>query len=254
MAIVTTDDTHYKNIAETIRSWAGKTTSYRPEEMWSGIESVYWKGHADGQEAGGGGSYDEGYEQGKIDGDVSKYASVLRFKNAVFPDGYELTVHCDNATELPQFAGATGIKKVIIYCRTDKTYGSSQPFYPNDSIETVLFPNGVKLSSANYFATNCTQLVSVFGAMDITGITSDNLFTGCINLVDVEFVPLTITGNKNFAKSSKLSDASIQSIVDGYVDMTGQTSPTLTVHPTVGEKMTEEQKATLTAKNVTLAY
>ena len=214
-------------------------------------QRVYDAGFDAGQAQGG---YGEGYEQGKIDGDVSKYASVIRFRDSTFPDGYELTVHCDQTTELPTFGGTTGLKKVVLHCRTDKRYNSVNLLYPNASVETVVFANGVKLSTASYFAVNCTSLVSMLGGIDLTDIQNDNLFVGCTNLVDVEFVPLTITHNKSFNKSYKLSDASIQSIIDGLADLTGQTTQTLTLHADVGARLTEEQKASATAKNWTLAY
>jgi hypothetical protein len=54
--------------------------------------------------------------------------------------------------------------------------------------------------------------------------------------------------------SSKLSDASVQSVIDHLKDLTGATAQTLTFHTTVGAKLTEDQKAAITAKNWTLVY
>jgi hypothetical protein len=53
---------------------------------------------------------------------------------------------------------------------------------------------------------------------------------------------------------SPLSDASVQSIIDHLKDLTGTTAQTLTLRATVGAKLIEEQKATITAKNWTLVY
>lgn len=47
MAIVTTDDKHYKSIADTIREKAGTEATYAPEEMSGGVAEVYDKGKAD---------------------------------------------------------------------------------------------------------------------------------------------------------------------------------------------------------------
>ena len=60
--------------------------------------------------------------------------------------------------------------------------------------------------------------------------------------------------NISFNKSPLLDNESVQSIINCLKDLTGQTAQTLTVHKTVGEKLTEEQKATITAKNWILAY
>lgn len=46
---VITDDNHYKQIAETIRSKTGQANTYTPSQMPSGIEEVYDKGKADGK-------------------------------------------------------------------------------------------------------------------------------------------------------------------------------------------------------------
>lgn len=44
MAIVKTDDTHYKNIAAKIRKKTGKSTTYTPAEMPGGVKEVYEAG------------------------------------------------------------------------------------------------------------------------------------------------------------------------------------------------------------------
>jgi hypothetical protein len=56
MAIVTTDDKYYKQIADTIRQRGGLTNQYKPEEMADGIydacEAKYLMGVADGYSMG----------------------------------------------------------------------------------------------------------------------------------------------------------------------------------------------------------
>lgn len=257
MAIVRTDDTHYQQIAETIRAWTQTEETYRPEDMWVGVEEVYWAGYQAGQ-AEGGGSYEEGYEQGKIDGDTLKYASTLtsHFQNSVFPDGYEITVDAPNVTNNISylFRAATGVRKVTMNIPTDKDYNVSNFIYQS-TVEELVLPDGIRFALNNYFATNSKVLRSVYGRIDLSASPSNaGLFNGCTALVDAEFVPNTIKSVFTIAHSPDLSDKTRQSIVDGYADMTGQTSPTLTVHPTVGAKFTDTQRATLTAKNVTLVY
>lgn len=56
MAIVTTDNKHYKSIAQTIRIKTGNTTQYSPEEMAEGVEKVY--------DAGNDAGYDAGFNEG----------------------------------------------------------------------------------------------------------------------------------------------------------------------------------------------
>lgn len=57
-----------------------------------------------------------------------------------------------------------------------------------------------------------------------------------------------------FNSSSALDDETVQSIIDALADLTGSTAQTLTLHPTVGAKLTQTQKDAIAAKNWTLVY
>lgn len=61
MAIVRTDDKHYKAIADAIRNQPGYTDNYTPEQMPSAIISAM----SDANAAGMGAGYDDGYALGK---------------------------------------------------------------------------------------------------------------------------------------------------------------------------------------------
>lgn len=65
MAIILTDDQHYKNIAAAIRKKANTDATFKPAEMAAGVGEVY--------EAG----YEEGYEDGKGEGGLSVSAEVV---------------------------------------------------------------------------------------------------------------------------------------------------------------------------------
>ena len=80
-----------------------------------------------------------------------------------------------------------------------------------------------------------------------------NSFIGCLYLEN-----LTISGTIGkwigFKDSSMLTNESVQSIINALKDLTGATTLNLVLHPTVGAKLTDEQKATIGAKNWTLVY
>ena len=101
---------------------------------------------------------------------------------------------------------------------------------------------------------SCTKLVTIrkiITSKNVTSYLSD--FANCTALENIVFEGV-IGCAISFSSSSKLSDASVQSIIDHLADLTGQTAQTLTFHKTVGDKLTDTQKATITAKNWTLAY
>lgn len=83
--------------------------------------------------------------------------------------------------------------------------------------------------------------------------TWSNAFANCSSLVDITFSG-TIGKTISFAQSGKLSDASIQSIIEALADLTGETAQTLTFHKDVGGRLTQAQKDTISAKNWTLVY
>lgn len=132
----------------------------------------------------------------------------------------------------------------------------------------------------------CTDFTSMFfqahiraiGTIDMTACTNASLIAGVFNTEflytirnlippnlemkntcwQVRLRDLTIGGtitkNMNLSRCDKLTDASVQSVIDNLADLTGQTTQTLTFHATVGGKLTDAQKAAITAKNWTLAY
>lgn len=91
--------------------------------------------------------------------------------------------------------------------------------------------------------------------LDFSSETSANIEqVGCTALKEIRFKPSCMKTNFWFGNSPNLSDESIQSILDGLADLTGGTAKILTLHATVGAKLTDEQKAAVAAKNWTLAY
>ena len=114
----------------------------------------------------------------------------------------------------------------------------------------------------------CTNAANAFGVLmaletidgtplnfsSITTASNINAFASCGALQEVRFVPNSIKVSIKFNNSSLLSTDTIQSIIDGLADLTGSTAQTLTLRANVGAKLTDEQKATITAKNWELVY
>lgn len=114
---------------------------------------------------------------------------------------------------------------------------------------------------------NCIDATSLFNCGnaggDVDGIylkvteklkNTVSMFTYCKNLKTLRFTEDSVIAvNINFAQSSKLYDASVDSIVSALKDLTGATSKTLTVHSNVYARMVERGvDALVTAKNWTL--
>jgi hypothetical protein len=80
----------------------------------------------------------------------------------------------------------------------------------------------------------------------------NSTFNGCSNLENIVFEG-TIGNSISFANSPLLTTESVQSIIDCLKDLTGATAQTLTLHADVKANLTEEQLATITGKNWSVA-
>ena len=110
-------------------------------------------------------------------------------------------------------------------------------------------------NSSNAF--NCLIALEVIDGEPLnlsSATTATNMNNYNNSLKEVRFVETSIPLSISFNYSSQLSTETVQSIIDGLADLTGSTAQTLTLHATVGGKLTDEQKATITAKNWNLVY
>ena len=207
-------------------------------------------------EAGGGGS------------DATRYMKNLQYmyRYAEFPTGYELDLTVADtsyAKDMISFAqAATGLKSVKLSFLNKGTAVSANYAFAGisstavDTLEVVdISGMGCTFSSLAGTFQHQKVLRKIIGAIDLTGcINCNSAFYGCSALEEIEFKQGTIPKSIQFNNSPNLTATSIQSIIDGLADLTGSTAQTLTLHATVGAKLTQTQKDAIAAKNWTLAY
>ena len=93
------------------------------------------------------------------------------------------------------------------------------------------------------------------GELDLSAAQNvDGMFNYCTGLQKICFVSGSIPISISFSHSRNLEASSVDSIIGGLADRTGNMSQTLTLHASVGAALTPEQKAAITAKNWTLVY
>lgn len=232
-----------------------------------GYDDGHREGLAEGMDAGLLEGYENGYNKGFDDGNDLQYASQIdgMFYGVAFPDSYEMALDLPNcpADINGMFRTAYGIKKLTMNIPTDRTYNASYFAMGSTSdrstLEEMAFPDGVKFSNVNRFAVRAYALTTVNCGLGENGVGIDlsectdhtSCFDYCTELVEIRFKAETITKSISLAQSSNLSDASIDSIVEGLALVSGQT---LTLHATVKGKLTPAQIATITyTKGWTLA-
>lgn len=200
---------------------------------------------------------------GEAGEDLFQYATNAQylFNGATFPDGYELELNIPNFKENMDrvLRYAKGVKKVTLKGNANNVAAGCQyAFNGASSLEIIDATEwGIGGLKPNY-ANNCfanSKLQTILGEIDMSACVNTNgMFSDAYALLEVRFKENTISKAISLANSSKLSDDSIQSVIDGLADLTGATAQTLTLHATVGGKLTEAQKATASNKNWTLAY
>ena len=213
------------------------------------------------------GGYDEGYADGKAEGMEqgfeegvlsvpSYYAEYINFGGEVFPENYNFVMKVRKSIGI-NFMRSQNLKSIkLIADDTTHTINMQQIYRECATLEIVdLTEYGRKITNASYMFFQAKAIKSVYGALDVSECTSfTNWLNGAPNLEDIEFAPGTIKISIPFSWNDKLTDASVQSIIDGLADLTGQTAQTLTFTGTVGNKLTQAQKDAISAKNWTLAY
>ena len=192
--------------------------------------------------------------------DLLQYATGFgyMFYKQTFPSDYVLTlnIELDEVADVNNifnrtFADTT-LAKIILngYVNGQISFGNTFQSTTAKEVDLSNFKCSIKGMSIAF--NRADQLETIRGEFDLSECTNLNTtFSYAYNLKDISFKPNTIPLSIAFPHSSKLSDASIQSIIDGLA--TVETAQTLTFTATVKAKLTEEQIATITSKNWTLA-
>lgn len=197
-----------------------------------------------------------------------KYAKTFRalFTGVTF-DVDEIEIDCLNDLGIKVesmenvFLNSKNLKKVTIKANMAENVGNLNGFtmyqaFSKSELEVIdlsgvtpLFPYNI-----NYLVYNCSNLREIIGEFDLSNhetAVSAYSFLGATALEEIRIKKETLYYSISFASCSKLSDASIQSIIDGLA--TVETSQTLTLHADVKSKLTENQIVQITSKNWTLA-
>ena len=225
---------------------------------------------------GGSGDYEQGYEDGKNSVvRLEKYASSMRFENLNLFGVKEVVINFEIANDFSEMcalswgdrincATNTTVEHLTISTKAKvrslyKMFYNSNASRADKTLKRITF----NFELDTNYSFNIKNAFQNFVGLEIVDGTPlnvssgggfQNVFSRCDNLREIRFVANSIKYSISFSSSANLSADTIQSIIDGLADLTGGTAQTLTLHATVGAKLTDTQKATITAKNWTLVY
>ena len=189
-------------------------------------------------------SYADGYDVGLEDGKQSEYD---RFWDAYQQNGNKTSY--DQAFAYTHWTDGSFNPKYDIVCVGGV---SARQTFNNGRMTSTKVPIRVKNTSLNNTFTGST--IKTIVLLELDGVTDmSTSFNSCSALENIT-ISGVIACNVDIVYSPLLTNESVQSIIDHLADRTGTTALTLTFHADVGAKLTEEQKATITAKNWTLVY
>ena len=210
------------------------------------------------------GGYERGYAKGYAEGrDIWNYVRSISgaFQNNTFPAGTNLVLNVPNLILSVNdgnlnytFRSTTGLESITLKCTTRGVAMNAHGAFSRCSdlkfLDLSEFNTTFGVSTDVFYS--CSKLEEIRGEIENTTTNWTLWFASCAKLREVRFKANSIKGAFTISQSPLLSAESVQSIVDGLADMTGGTSYKLTLHADVKAKLTEEQLATIAAKNWTV--
>lgn len=233
------DENSIKAVADAIRAKNGSTEQYKLADMPQAIENIESKA-------------EENY-----------WDYIDNFKISIYADldtvDVKVPKYCQSLYR--SFSGTYAVrpkyKTVIVSKHDEAEYPITdlhEMFYYNTTTrELYLNIDTSKVTNFNnILQVNYTSINHIYGEIDCSSSNQPNIngFNGN-NLITITFKAETIKNSITFSVASKLSDESIQSIIDGLAQV--ETAQTITFHATVKVKLTEEQIAIINEKGWTLA-
>lgn len=191
--------------------------------------------------------------------DWFQYATQIQglFRDAIVPQCTEIDLTLPNITSMSHaFYYSVGFKKVKLSGNDNgNLLNTNNAFWGCNDVEIIDF-SGLKcvFNNAGGMFRQCPNLKYIYGELDCTNASSlQSMFMNDTLLEYVRFKKGSIYKNFEFSSQKNLTTETVQNIIDGLADLTGQTAQTITFHKDVKAKLTEEQIATITSKNWTLA-
>ena len=203
-------------------------------------------------------------------GDCSKLTTVPLFNTSNVTYMIGMFQNCSALTSVPLFdtSNVTDMSWMFGECHklttvplfdTSKVTNMQETFRSCNILVTVPQFDTSNVTNMSSMFTSCKKLTTVpqLNASNVTDIS--DMFNGCNLLKNFGGLlnigqAYTTTFTYSLQNCKKLSNESIQNVIDGLYDMTAKGfSPTLKFNSAVYTKLTDEQKTQITNKNWTVA-
>lgn len=206
-------------------------------------------GHSDGYQEGYTAGYDGGYDEGQYDGIVSGIETGKKAEYDAFWDTWQQ--NGNRTSYIACFAGQAW---------TDELYNPKYPInatshagemFKYSQITSTKVPIVTDMGYTTSVFQGCTKLKTI-PSLKVTenNQTFSAWFNDCPKLEEINFTEDSVIAKSiSFFQSPLLNTASVNGIIHALKDLTGAATQTLTFHADVKGKLTDAQKAAITAKN-----
>ena len=204
--------------------------------------------------------YDAGYAAGQAEGEVdtARAASVYRIADPNAFKKKDVTIHFDCVTDYYSFCQDTPQNTTVEHL----TIIASKPatrvsmFMYQGTADYTLTRLTIDVDWSQAPVSNCFYNLRALKVIDgrpidLSATTVDARFFYMLTALEhCLFAPSSIKVSLNLSDAQYLDGESVQSVIDGLIDLTGQTTKNVTLHRNIA--LTDEQKATISGKNWTL--
>ena len=238
MAIVKTDDTHYKNIAAKIRELSYIDMKFTPSQMPYGISHVYDSAYYNGEQAGKKAEHEAFWDVYQKNGNRTDYSNAfggqgwkpdnfkpkydirptnayMMFRSFGFADDYsykDFAKHLDDLGIVLDFSNCSNMQYAFQIASMSR-------------LGKVDLSNCT--STSNLFAYSTIYEIDEIVFSEITQI--DNIFMDCGSLEKVKFSGVIASNGLNLQWSKNLDKASITSVVNVFSTTTSGLTATLSL-------------------------
>ena len=183
--------------------------------------------------------------------------TYMMFRKVTFPENTEIVMDVPSITTnmSETFTGTKNITKIKLICKNaDQVIIADRMIFESQQLRTIDLSefNGT-FSSFTQGISSCGALEEILGELSFTPTCKfASAFMHHYKLREIRFKKGTIHNSIGFVYAYVLSNDSVNSIIEGLADLTGATAQNLSFDKAVYDKLTDEQKDAVTAKNWTL--
>ena len=181
-------------------------------------------------------------------------SSSLMFSGVTFPENTEIVMNISplNSYMPDTFKSAKNVTKIKFICQNaNQNITADRMVFEVPQLRVIDFSefDGTFTSFVQGIS-SCGALEEILGELSFTPTCKfTNAFMYHYRLREIRFKKGTIHKSISFVYCYVLSNDSVNSIIEGLADLTGATAQNLSFDKAVYDKLTDEQKDAVTAKN-----